>query len=123
MIRKLAAELDCVVTWRDLVGRLPDALLVAQELFGMLHLLLVFNELVSTVAVVLHVRPEAHKAILGASFDLKGDTLGVHDWRDDAHEDSACHRRTWLIERLVHGHLHVALATVSLFVSEQLHYL
>ena len=83
----------------------------------MLHLLRVVNNL-CIVAVLLNSCPVSNKTILATTFDLERDALSVHDWLDDSHIDGACHSRTWLVEGLVHGHLHVALVAVSFFVSE-----
>ena len=114
---KLEAERDSVVTWSDLGRRLPNVVLVVQKLFGMLHLLLVMHNFM-VLAVSFNRRPEAHEAILAATFDFQADASGSHDGLGDAHVDSSCYSVTWFVERLVQGDLHVALITAGFAVLE-----
>ena len=117
LVWKHEAEWESVVTWSDLGRRLPNVVLVVQELFRVLHLLLVMHNFL-ILTITLNGRPEAHEAILAAAFDLQADASGSHDGRSDAHEDGSRHSVTWLVERLVHGDLHVALVAACFTISE-----
>ena len=122
VVWKLEGERDSVVTWSDLGRRLPNSLFEVEKLFLVPALLLLTNNFRAST-VNLHFRPVAPEAVLAAAFDFQLDASGAHDGLSDTHVDGSRDSSTWLVERLVHSDLHVALITVGFRVSEQLHYL
>ena len=121
VIWQLEVERDVVVAWSDLLRRLPDQLLVAEELLGVLHFLAALNDS-RRVAMIFKFGPIANETILAAAFHLERDALGVHNGCHDAHVDGARHHITRLVEGLVHGDLHEALTAHRFFVLEKEHF-
>ena len=99
---------------------MPDDLLVAEELLGLLHLLALLD-CMALLAFTLKLGVKAREAILATAFDLEADAARVHYGSDHTHVDRARDSGARLIEGLVHSDLHVALGAASFLVTEQLH--
>ena len=103
---QIGRELNLVVTGLDLTWQFAHHFLVAQELLGLLHLLVLLDHAMDFVAVFvllaswLRLVPVADELVLAATFDFELDALGASDRLGHTEVDASGDGFTWLIEWL-----------------------